>query len=200
MPTNYSFIIRCVIAEGLSQVCYIFILPYFHVLCHSDTHYFCLYVCLRATGSSAVLQPDHHAATDVGVLQTAPGEQRWGVCMCLHICVCHCIPGCFQSAYYLWSSDGNTERSLPVKIDLMFELGYLSLIQALCLCNLWKKKPGFFSVATWHPAAQRALCLSGCNITDRHEVAAAHCRSLTLYAAAQGVWLSGLGSHAGCGE
>lgn len=120
--------------------------------------------------------------------------------MCLHICVCHCIPGRFQSAYYLWSSDGNTEHSLPVKIDLMFELGYLSLVQALCLCNLWKKK---LDSSVWpHDTLQHNVpcvyqaAISQTDMRWQQDTTGL----LTLYAAAQGVWLSRLGSHAGCGE
>ena len=49
------------------------------------------YVCVL--GCATVLQPDHHAATDAGVLQTTPSEW-WGVCVCvferervcLHLC------------------------------------------------------------------------------------------------------------------
>lgn len=49
------------------------VFPAFESLGLSDTHHF--FDCCPA-GGSPVLQSDHHAASNVGVLQTASGQRR----------------------------------------------------------------------------------------------------------------------------
>lgn len=53
-----------------------------------------LTLCVLAIGGSAVLQPDHYAATDAGVFQTAPCKWRWGTWVYfLWVCVWVCVTG-----------------------------------------------------------------------------------------------------------
>lgn len=124
-------------------------------------------VCCVSAGISAILQPDHHAATDVGVLQTAPSERRWGECPCLHSFVYLYISG------YICSGEMTIIYSPLLEIDLC-GLIWIRLFAALSLCNLWKN-PGFFHLVTWLPCSTMwALFLSGCNITELHGMAAWH--------------------------
>lgn len=110
-------------------------------------------MCVSTTGGNAVLQSDQHAATDVGVLQTAPGERRWGEHRTL-------VTACSKNRPAWFPME-------PVGV-------WIRLFSALSLCNLWEGgEPWIVHSGHMTPCSTMwGLFLAGCNVTEGHGVAA----------------------------
>ena len=124
-------------------------------------------MCLFPAGGTAVLQSDHHAATDDWVLQTAADKRRWGACVCSHPFVCLRFTGKLLARrlslvrrrnHMIQSSTPFKNRSALSSWSVSgFTSGSLLLSQAVSLCNLWKN-PRSFRLVTWRPAVQCGPC------------------------------------------